>query len=75
VSRWIEFFEGENRRLSMARGIMFASWFPASGIAIWIHTTEALSVYLGAFVINSIGNKAFDVQRGKHARSNPAVSE
>ena len=69
MKRWIEFFEGENQRLSMARGLTFASWWPASAIAVWIHTTESLSVYLGAFVLNSVANKAIDIRGRKNANN------
>ena len=76
MSSWMEIFQGEDKTRSMPRVLMFATWFPATAIAIYIHTTESLSVYLGAFVLNSIGNKAFDVQRtNKNAKSDSSVSE
>ena len=74
LKRWIEFFEGENKRLSMARLLTFISWFPASGILLWVRTTEALSVYLGAFVLNSVANKAIDVQGRKKTNANKSDS-
>lgn len=76
LTRWAEFFEGENRRLSMARLLTFASWIPSTAILIYIRTVEALSIYLGAFVLNSVANKAIDVQgRKKNAKPDSSVSE
>lgn len=75
MSRFAEFLEGENRVLSMARLLTFMSWFPATGIVIYLRTTEALSVYLGAFVLNSVANKGIDVYgRKKNAKDNSRFS-
>lgn len=69
-TRWIEFFEGENNRLSMMRLTVFLSFFPASGIAIYIANTESLAVYLGAYVGGIVGSKTVDVVgRKKNVRA------
>jgi len=74
--RRAEFLEGENRILSMARLLTLMSWFPATGVVVYLRSTESLSVYLGAFVLNSVANKGIDVYgRKKNAKSNPAVSD
>jgi len=57
MSRWLEFWEGENNRLSMARLLNFMAWFPATLVLIYVKTSEALGIYLGAFVLNSVGGK------------------
>lgn len=68
--RWIEVFEGENNRLSMMRLTVFMSFFPASGVLVYIKNTEALAVYLGAYVGGIVGSKTVDVVgRKKNARS------
>lgn len=60
MSRWHEFFEGENNRYSMARALSFMAWFPSTLVLLYLKTTEALGLYLTAFVLNSIGNKVAD---------------
>lgn len=69
LNRLPEFLEGENRILSMARLLTFMSWFPATGVVVYLRSTEALSVYLGAFVLNSVANKGIDAKY----RNKPAV--
>lgn len=59
--RWIEFFEGSENRLSIARLLQFLAYPPATGVLIWIHTTEAMSLYLSAFVLNGLAGKAMDL--------------
>ena len=44
----------------MARLLQFLSFPPATCILFWIHTTEALSMYLGAYVVNGIANKGLE---------------
>ena len=68
--RWIEFFLGEGSQLSMHRLLMFLAFFPATGVLIYIKTTEALSMYLGAFVLNGVANKFLDV-KGRKDADNP----
>lgn len=66
-----EFFLGEDDQLSMHRMLQFLAFFPATGVMVWIHTTEALSMYLGAFVLNGVANKWLDV-KGRKDDSNRA---
>lgn len=62
----LEFFEGENKQLSMGRLLQFLAYPPATGVMIWIHTTEAMSLYISAFVLNGIAGKALDVKGRKN---------
>lgn len=58
--RWIEFFEGDNERLSMTRLTCFLAFFPSTYLLV-IHGTEnMLLYYLGAFVLGYVGGKGFD---------------
>lgn len=68
---WVEFFEDNSKRLSMPRLLVFLSFPPATIILAWIHTTEALSVYLGAYVLNYGLGKFGDAweNRGVHGKS------
>ena len=75
MSRWIELLEGgEHNRLSMARMLQLLAYPPATAVMIWIHTTEAMSLYLSAFVLNGAVSKGLDVmaknKAGKNAASN-----
>lgn len=63
MSRLIEFFEDDNSRLSMTRLTMFMSFFPASYIVILNQNDNALSWYLGAYVLGYIGGKSADAYR------------
>lgn len=60
-----EFFEGEDRRLSMTRLLCFLSWFPASIVVIGTIGKSSiegvLGWYLGAYVLGYVGGKAADV--------------
>ena len=67
ISRFHEFLEGENQRLSVMRLLMLLSFFPATSVLFYIKNTEALAAYLGAYVLNSVGNKWMDVKGRKHA--------
>lgn len=60
MNRIQEFWEADNGRMSMARLLQFLSFPPATGILIYMHTTEALSMYLSAYVLNGIANKGID---------------
>lgn len=48
-SRFAEFFEGGDGRLSMTRLIVFLTWPPATWVVLKQH--EQLANYLGAYVI------------------------
>jgi hypothetical protein len=60
MSRWIEFFEGTENRLSMSRLLCFGAFFPASYVVIATLSDEALGWYLGTFVLGYVGGKASD---------------
>lgn len=58
--RWIEFFEGENGRLSMTRLTCFSAFFPSTYLLIVSGTEMMMLYYLGAFVLGYIGGKGFE---------------
>lgn len=57
---WLEFFQGDNGRLSMTRLTCFMAFFPASYLLITKGTENMLLYYLSAFVLGYIGGKGFD---------------
>ena len=59
--RSIEFFEGDNGRLSMTRLLCYVSIFPASYVVCMDLSAETLGWYLGAYVLGYVGGKAADV--------------
>ena len=59
--RSIEFFEGENNRLSMTRLLCYISIFPASYVVVMTKTEATLGWYLGAYVLGYVGGKTADV--------------
>ncbi len=59
-SRLIEFFEGDNGRLSMTRLTCFMAFFPATYLLLVAGTENMLLYFLGAFVVGYIGGKGFD---------------
>lgn len=59
--RYIEYFEGDNGRLSMTRLLMFMSFFPASYVIVINPSEATLGWYLGAFVASYVGGKGADV--------------
>lgn len=66
--RSIEFFEGDNNRLSMTRLLCFLSFFPSSYVVIMTESENALAWYLGAYVLGYVGGKTTDIfmkPRGK----------
>ena len=68
-NRWLEFFTGEGDTLSMARLLSFMAFFPASYVLLKVQTTEALGVFITAFVLNAVGNKFLDVKARANANS------
>lgn len=58
--RWIEFFEGDNQRLSMSRLLMFLSFFPAVYEVYSLQSETALGYFLGAYVLGYVGGKCGD---------------
>jgi len=65
MSRWVEFFEGTEGRLSMSRLLCFMTIFPASYVLCSTQTDEALGWYLGAYVLGYVGGKASDTFKRK----------
>ncbi len=61
MGRLVEFFEGDDGRLSMTRLLCFLSFFPATVILLRDGTADTLSWYLGAFVLGYVGGKGADV--------------
>lgn len=61
MRRYIEFFEGDNGRLSMTRLLCFLSFFPASFVVVETLSENALGWYLGAYVVGYVGGKGADV--------------
>ncbi len=75
MSRFAEFFEGgEQNRLSMARLLQFLAYLPATYMALRISTLEAMSVYIGAFVLNTGVSKGLDVWAKKKGGKDVATS-
>jgi len=59
-NRWVEFFEGDDQRLSMSRLLMFCSFPVAAGETIVLHSETALGYFVGAYVLGFIGGKLGD---------------
>lgn len=59
--RWIEFFEGDDARLSMTRLLCFGSFFPASWVIVTKGNEAMLGWYLSAYVLGYVGGKVTDV--------------
>jgi hypothetical protein len=60
MSRFVEFFEAENQRLSMTRLLCFLSFFPSSYVVIFHATEGILGWYIGGYVLGYVGGKAAD---------------
>jgi len=60
MTRWIEFFQGDNGVLSMTRLLCFISIFPSSYVVVATKSDDALGWYLGAYVLGYIGGKSAD---------------
>lgn len=75
IKRVAEFFEGDNKRLSMTRLLAFMSFFPASSVLGVSHSDTALTVYLSAYVVQLVGGKTADawMQKVKNATPNRSV--
>jgi len=61
MMRWVEFFEGEDGRLSMTRLMIFLSFFPASMVVLETADENTLGWYLSAYVLGYVGGKLSDV--------------
>ena len=60
-SRFKEFFEDTDSRLSMSRLLCFLSFFPATFVVLVTLSEDALGWYLGAYVLGYIGGKGADI--------------
>ena len=73
MSRFVEFFEGDNCRLSMTRLGMFSAFFPATYVLIVNAESEKIGDillwYLGAFVTGYIGGKLADMGISKGGKN------
>lgn len=73
MTRCWEFFEGDNRRFSMTRLMMFMSFWPASYVVVvnakGVNIPEILGIYLGSFVLGYIGGKGADVFMQRRKRN------
>lgn len=67
LGRVAEFFEDSDGHLSMTRLLAFMSFFPASSVLGVSHTDNALTVYLGAYVLQLVGSKGVDAYKVKNA--------
>lgn len=62
--RWVELFEGNGRRLSMSRLLVFMAFWPSAWAMLKNPTETMVGLFLGAFVANYIGGKSADVFMG-----------
>lgn len=60
ISRFAEFFEADNQRLSMTRLLCFLAWPPATFVLVMNPTEGLMGWYLGAFVLGYVGGKGMD---------------
>lgn len=66
MSRVLEFFQDDNKQLSMTRLLCLLSFGPATAMMFMLKSENALLTYLGAYVFGYIGGKGADAwqQRG-----------
>lgn len=60
TKRWMEFFEGEDKRLSMMRLTVFMSFWPASYVVMSMQEFGVYTTYVGAYVLGYVGGKGLD---------------
>lgn len=65
LSRWIEFFEGEDGHLSMSRLLCFMSFFPAAYVVMASQSEGTLGWFLGAYGGIYVGGKVGDALKSK----------
>lgn len=63
--RLIQFLEGDNNQLSIARLLMFLSFWPSSFVVIITRDTAALTAYLTAYVSGYGVNKLAEYGKKK----------
>jgi hypothetical protein len=69
TKRWVEFFEGENNRLSMMRLTVFGSFFPASYVVVATKNETIFGWFVSVYVLGYVGGKGADViGRAKNAK-------
>lgn len=61
INRLVEFFEGDDHRLSMMRLTVFMSFFPSSYILVTHATEGMLGWYIGGYVLGYVGGKTTDI--------------
>lgn len=61
MNRWVELFEDDGGRMSIARLSTFLAFFPATFVLIKLCSEMALGIFLSAFVVQYGGGKALDV--------------
>lgn len=59
--RFVEFFEGEDRRLSMTRLLCFLSFFPTTYTMVRTQNENMFSWFLSAYVTGYVLGKAGDI--------------
>ena len=59
--RTVEFFEDDNRRLSMSRLLCFLSFWPATLVLLNSKSSDIFMLYIGAYVLSYIGGKTADI--------------
>lgn len=73
-NRFAEFFEGENRRMSMPRLMMFMSFFPATIVVVKTENENIFGWYLSAYAAAyGMARLGAVMEKGKNANSKPAV--
>lgn len=71
--RWVEFFEGDNRQLSMTRLLCFLSFFPSSLVLMKEPSEGMMGWYIGGYVVGYVGGKTTDIfMEKKNAISKPS---
>ena len=60
LGRLVEFFEGDDKQLSMTRLLCFLSFFPSSTVVLMTKDDNALGWYLSAYVLGYVGGKIGD---------------
>jgi hypothetical protein len=59
--RFVEFFEGNGRRLSMSRLLVFLAFWPSAWVMLKNPSEAMVGLFLGAFVVNYLGGKSADI--------------
>lgn len=65
----LEFFQGEDGRLSMTRLLCFLAFFPATYLTIILGTETAQGIYLSTYALSYLGGKGFDAVTASKAEA------